>query len=149
MNANAFEVLRLDPTASEEEIVRQAAQLRQRAGDEAEQNDIRQAVQALTGRPEDRQRLALLTHPRPQYQCPELERFVAAFRRVPPPTSTPTAVPELDQHEFLRLVIDQVIEELEPAPAPFEQVASTPSGAEMQRLLAEALWQSMLCDLWA
>ena len=51
---NPFEALRLDPSASEEEAVKQAARLRQRAADEAELTAVRQAVQALTGRPEDR-----------------------------------------------------------------------------------------------
>ena len=35
MSANPFEVLRLDPRASEEEIVKQAGRLRQRSADEA------------------------------------------------------------------------------------------------------------------
>ena len=44
---NPFEVLHLDPSSSEEEIVKQAARLRQRAADEAELTAVRQAVQAL------------------------------------------------------------------------------------------------------
>ena len=50
MSANPFEILRLDPSASEEEIVRQAGRLRQRATDGPALNAIRQAVQALTAR---------------------------------------------------------------------------------------------------
>ncbi len=79
--ANPFEVLRLDPTASDEEVVRQAGRLRQRAADEAEVAALRQAVQTLTGRPEERRLHQLLTHPRPCYHHPALERFVTAFRR--------------------------------------------------------------------
>jgi hypothetical protein len=82
---NPFEVLCLAPAATEEEIVRQAGRLRQRAADEAEIAAIRQAVQALCGRPEDRARFAEFTHPNPCYQWPALDRFVAAFRRPPAP----------------------------------------------------------------
>src|SRR5262245_48959872 len=97
---NPFEVLRLDPTASEEEIVRQAGRLRQRVTDEATLTAIRQAVQALTGRAEDRQLHALLTHPRPQWIAAELDRFAAAFRRPPAADGTAAPVPELDIEEF-------------------------------------------------
>ncbi len=84
MTANPFEALRLDPSATEEEIVRQAGRLRQRATDEATHNAIRQAVQALTGRAEDCLLFALLTHAAPRHHWPALERFAAAFRRAPP-----------------------------------------------------------------
>jgi hypothetical protein len=86
MNAdepNPFEVLRLDPAAPAEEVVRQAGRLRQRATDEAAVAALRQAVQALTGRAEERGLHELLTHPRPRYHWPHLERFAAAFRRPP------------------------------------------------------------------
>ena len=76
MNVNPFEVLRLDPSATEEEIVRRAGQLRQRAGAE-ELLALRQAVQALTGRPEERELHALLSPPRPCYSWPALERLAA------------------------------------------------------------------------
>src|SRR5262249_37567333 len=72
---NPFEALRLDPTATEEQIVAQADRLRQRAADEAELAAVRQAVQALTGRAEDRLLHALLTPPRPAWLSPALERF--------------------------------------------------------------------------
>lgn len=80
---NPFEVLRLDPSASDEEVVRQGGRLRQRAADEETLAAIRQAVQALTANAEDRQLHSLLTHPRPCYRWPALERFAAAFRRPP------------------------------------------------------------------
>src|SRR2546421_12850109 len=86
MNANPFEVLRLAPSASEEEIVRRAGQLRQRASEE-EVTAIRQAVQALTGRPEERLLHALLTPPRPAYHWPALEKLQSAFRSLPPQSS--------------------------------------------------------------
>lgn len=89
---NPFEVLRLGPTASAEEVVRQAGRLRQRAPDEAAVAAIRQAVQALTGRPEDRALLELLTHPGPRYEAPALEQFLAACRRLPP-VDAPSHVP--------------------------------------------------------
>jgi hypothetical protein len=142
---NPFEVLRLDPAASEEEIVRQAGRLRQRAADETEMNCIRQAVQALTGSAEERQRLALLTHPRPDYSPPVLERLAAAFRRSPV-TATSTPCPELDQEEFQSLLLALVVEELDLPPQVFEPVAAAPNPGELRRQLAEALWQSLVCD---
>ena len=78
---NPFEVLHLDPTASIEEVVAQAGRLRQRAAGEAELTAIRQAVQLLTGSNEERFVQAMLTHPRPCYSWPALERFRATFRR--------------------------------------------------------------------
>src|SRR4051812_44766668 len=95
---NAFEVLQLDPLSTPEEIVAQAGRLRQTAGDEEELNRIRQAVQALTAQPEDRDLLAMFTFPRPGYQLPERERFLQAFRRSPAPAAAPatTDVPPLD-----------------------------------------------------
>ncbi len=49
MTENPYEVLRLPPTASPEEVVRQGARLAQRAADEPARNAIRQAVRQLTG----------------------------------------------------------------------------------------------------
>ncbi len=91
--ANPFEVLRLDPSASEEEIVRHAGRLRQRVTDEETLSSIRQAVQALTAQPEERRRLALLTHPRPEYAHPALDRLAAAFRRPPAARNRPRPAP--------------------------------------------------------
>src|SRR5262249_628913 len=72
--ANRFEVVHLDPGSTEEEVVRQAGRLRRRATDEATLNAVRQAVQALTARPDERALHALLTHPRPSYASPTLEQ---------------------------------------------------------------------------
>jgi hypothetical protein len=87
--ANPFEVLRLGPDAPDDEVVRQAGRLRQRAADEAEVAALRRAVQALTGRPDERRVHQLLTHPHPCYHWPALDRFVAAFRRAPAADPTP------------------------------------------------------------
>jgi hypothetical protein len=81
--ANPFEALRLDPAADDEQVVAHAGRLRQRATDETEVAAIRRAVQALTGRPEERWVHQLFTHPRPCYRWRSLERFVAAFGRPP------------------------------------------------------------------
>src|SRR5260370_42104505 len=94
MNAvNPFEVLNLNPAASEEEIVCQAGLLRQRAAAEETLTGIRQAVQALTAQPEERQLLALLTHPRPEYGSPGLDPFSSAFPRAPTPPRRPRGRP--------------------------------------------------------
>jgi hypothetical protein len=147
MNANPFEVLRLDPSATEEEIVRQAGRLRQRAADEATNNAIRQAVQALTADAEERQRFALLTHAAPCHQHPPaLQRFVAAFRRPPDVANVSERCPDLDMEEFTALLSELSTEELELAPLPFEPIAVGESFAEMERQSAEALWQSLLFD---
>src|SRR5262249_62352551 len=78
-----------------EEVVRHAGRLRQRASDEATVAAIRQAVQALMGRAEDRLLHELLTHPGPCHDWPALERFATAFRRPPLPSAeaSPTRPP--------------------------------------------------------
>ncbi|HZY89574.1 MAG TPA: hypothetical protein VFE78_32430 [Gemmataceae bacterium] len=143
---NPFEALRLPPTASEEEIVRQAGRLRQRATGEAALNAIRQAVQALTGRAEDRALLGLLAHPRPCYQWPALDKFAAAFRRAPAVEAGAAACPPFDAEELTSLLLAAVAEELELPPAAFEVPAAAEDAAEIQRQSAEAVWQSLLCD---
>lgn len=144
---NPFEVLRLDPSATEEEIVRQAGRLRQRATDEATLAAIRQATQALTGRLEERLLHALLTHPKPCYNQPALDRFAAAFRRpLPIPVNT-TPCPPLDMQEFAQLLEALLIEELEFIPPPFEALPATDDAEEIDRQSAEALWQSLLYDM--
>jgi hypothetical protein len=146
MSANPFEVLRLDPSSSEEEIVRQAGRLRQRATDEAEQNAIRQAVQALTARPEDRLLFALFTHPAPCHRWPALERFAAAFRRPPSPVGASAECPPLDMEEFADLLNALAAEELEFVPPAFESLSDEESSEEIGCQTAEALWQSLLFD---
>ena len=143
---NPFEVLRLDPCASEEEIVKQAARLRQRAADEAELTAIRQAVQALTGRPEDRLLHALLTHPRPGHAAPALEKFAAAYRRAPAASGEPPAAPALDLKEFAELLQAAIEEDLDLTPPSFEAPAAAEDPDEVRRQTGEALWQSLVYD---
>lgn len=146
MTVNPFEVLRLDPSAGEEEIVRQAGRLRQRATDEATRNSIRQAVQALTARAEDRLLLSLLTHAAPGHRAPPLERFTAAFRRPPAPAAARSSCPPLDIREFEGLLKEKAAEEMELVPPPFEPIAEGETAEEIRRQTVEALWQSLLFD---
>lgn len=143
---NPFEVLRLDPAATEEEIVRHAGRLRLRAADEAALAAVRRAVQALTARPEDRLLWSLLTHPDPCYQSPALDRFAAAFRRPPAPAGDGAPCPPLDLEEFTALLRRRAAEELELPPQEFEPVANDEPAEEIDRQTAEALWQSLLFD---
>ncbi len=142
---NPFEILRLDPAAAEEEVVRQAGRLRQRATDEATRNALRQAVQALTASAADRQLYALLTHPRPAWQSAAIERFAAAFRRAPP-AGAPGPCPPLDREECTALVCAFSAEELEWAPLEFEDLPAGEESEEVRRQTAEVLWQSLLFD---
>jgi hypothetical protein len=144
-NANPFEVLALDPMASEEQVVQQAGRLRQRSTDDATLTAIRQAVQVLTGRAEDRLLQALLAHPMPVYSWPALERFINAYRRAPVPTTAVTC-PPLDLAEFAACLRAQLAEELELSPLPFEPLPVTEDADEIERQSAEALWQSLICD---
>jgi hypothetical protein len=143
---NPFEALRLGPSASEEEIVRQAARLRQRAADEAELTTIRQAVQALTGKAEDRLLHALLTHPRPAHAAAALDRFARAFRRAPAAEGEPAAAPMLDIKDFADLLQAILVEEFDLTPPPFETVAVGEDPEEIHRQAGEALWQSLVFD---
>jgi hypothetical protein len=144
---NPFEALRLDPTATEEQIVAQADRLRQRAADEAELAAVRQAVQALTGRAEDRLLHALLTPPRPAWSSPALERFASAFRR--PPVAAEAAPPAFDAADMLRLLASLAADELDAPPAPFDAVPLADGPDEVRRQADEALWQSFLYDFRA
>src|SRR5258707_724274 len=113
MNGNPFEVLKIDPASSDEEIVRRAGQLRQTASDEETLTAVRQAVQALTGKPEERALHALLTYPGPVHRWPALERLASAFRR--PPVSeqaAPVETPVIDLAEVAALVRPLLIETL-------------------------------------
>jgi hypothetical protein len=144
--ANPFEVLLLDPTATEEDVVRQAERLRQRATDDETLGAIRQAAMALTGKPDERTLHALLTHPRPAASSPALDRFAAAFRRAPAAIAPTDPCPELDREEFLRLLLNAAAEQLDLPPAAFEPVPVADDADEVRRQLAEALWQSLLFD---
>jgi hypothetical protein len=146
MTPNPFEILRLDPSATEEEIVRQAGRLRQRATDEATHNAIRRAVQALTASAKERVLFGLLTHASPRHHAPALERFVAAFRRPPTASNVPEPCLPLDKEEFEGLVKKLIAEELELSPPAFEPIAAGEAATEIDRQTAEALWQSLLFD---
>jgi hypothetical protein len=143
---NPYEILQLDPSATEEEIVRQAGRLRQRATDEATLAAIRQAVQALTARPEERELHALLTHPKPCYTWPALDRFAAAFRRAPQTPVNTTPCPPIDLPEIASLLEARLAEELELTATPFEPLPAADDAAEIERQAAEAMWQSLLYD---
>ena len=141
MSANPFEVLRLDPSASAEEVVRRAGQLRQRASQE-ELTAIRQAVQALTGRPDEGLLHALLTPPRPAYQWPALERLANAFRRPPAASpAEPPSPPALDLRELAALLRPLLLQELAPSALPFELPPIEETEEEILRQTIEALWQ--------
>ncbi len=143
---NPFEVLGLDPASSEEEIVRRAGQLRRRAAGEAEVAELRRAVQALTGRAEDRQLLALLTHPRPGHAAPALDRLAAEFRTLPAAAGPPPACPPPDLAEVAAWLAARLAEALEGEPLAFEPVAPDDAPAEIRRQNDEALWQSFVFD---
>jgi hypothetical protein len=134
---NPFEVLRLDPTASDEEVIAQAGRLRQRAADEEEVNAIRQAVQVLTGSAAERFVHQMLAHPRPCYDWPALERFRAAFRR-PPPAAPGGPAP--DPAEVARLLGSFLTGDLDLGPA--ESVGSEPA-EDMARADLESQWRRL------
>ncbi len=144
---NPFEVLRLDPSAPSAEVVQHAGALRQRAAGEADVAAIRQAVQALTGRPEERRLHELLTHPRPCYRWGALDRFQAAFRRLAPAAAAPdTPCPALDLEEVASLLRALAVEQWEPPPLPFTRPEPPSPPDEIEREIVEALWQALLYD---
>jgi hypothetical protein len=149
MPDNPFELLRLPPSATEEEVVRQGARLCQRAPDEPARNLLRQAVRQLTGSAEERLLHALLTHPRPQHASADLERLQATFRRPPASTGAPPPIPPLDLPEVEGLLREILAAELEPLPLPLEAVPEDDPPEEIARQTAEALWQSLLSDMRA
>jgi hypothetical protein len=142
---NPFEELRLDPASPEEDVVRRAGRLRQRATDEAARNAVRQAVQALTASARERALHALLTHPGPQYDWPELDLFAAAFRRPPAPAGDAT-VPPLDMDEFRDLLSIFLAEDFDLPPQPLEPGGPDEGADEIGRQTSEALWQARVFD---
>jgi hypothetical protein len=149
-SANPFEVLRLDPATPTDEVVRHAGRLRQRATDEAAVAAIRQAVQALTGRSEQRLLHELLTHPAPCYSWPTLERLTAAFRRPPlPAAEAPPACPPPDPAEVAALLRPLAAAELDAGSLPFEAVGEAEDRAEVVRQTVEGMWQTLPFDMRA
>jgi hypothetical protein len=149
MASNPFEVLRLDPSVSEEEIVLQAGRLRQRFTEEAELTPMRQAVQQLTSNADERQLQAMLTHPAPEYATPLLDRLAATFRRLPVVDRATQPVPALDEQVFLEMILTRAAEELEMPAGAFEAVTATEDAAEIDVQLGEAAWQCLIHDLGA
>jgi hypothetical protein len=147
MSDNPFEMLRLLPSASEEDIVRQGARLCRRAADEAARNAIRQAVRQLTNSPQERSLHALLTHPQPEHDSADLQRLQATFRRPPASTVPPPPVPILDLNEVKDLLCQCLAAQLEPVALPLEAVAEADDAEEIARQTTEALWQSLLSDM--
>src|SRR5262245_56011617 len=102
MAENPFELLRLPPEASEDEIVRPGARLCQTAADTESRDGYREAVRLLTASPSESRLHALLTPPAPAPASSELARFQSAFRR--PPAGEAAAVPPLDQAEAVAIL---------------------------------------------
>jgi hypothetical protein len=150
MNSNPFEVLKLDPSATEEEIVRKAGLLRQTASDEETLTAVRQAVQALTGRPEDRTLLGLLTHQGAVHQWPALDRLESAFRK--PPESTQAAPAEqlaIDLKEVAALLRPILVETLADEPVPLEMPPVVETPEEIQTQTVEGVWQVLPFEIGA
>jgi hypothetical protein len=146
MPENPFELLRLAPSAGEEEIVRQGARLCQRCPDETSRNAIRQAVRELTGSAEERLLHAILTHPHPEHANPDLERLASAFRRPPASSAEPAPCPGVDLEEVRDLLRGLLAAELEMSPLPLEALDAEDAPEEIARQTAEALWQSLVSD---
>jgi len=144
---NPFEVLQLDPSASEEEIVRQAGRLRQRTADEAGVSAIRQAVQALTSSADQRTLHATLTFPGVQHEWPALERLKQTFRRpLAIPEEAPPPCPPLDRAAVAEFLWPLLVKELDmpPQPLPLPPLTDTPE--EIGRQTIEGLWQLLLAN---
>jgi hypothetical protein len=144
---NPFEVLKLDPSASEEHIVRRAAQLRQVSADEQALTAVRQAVQVLTGRAEDRQLHALLTPPTPAHDWPRLDRLAAAFRRPPARLAEPTAPAAVDLEEVAPLLRSLLREAISGTPPTLEPPIPRETDEEILRQTVEVLWQLLPFEL--
>ncbi len=141
MKDNPFEVLKLDPSATEEEIVRRAGQLRQTATEE-ELTEVRQAVQALTGQAEARRLFALLTHPGPVHAWPALDRLEAVFRRPPQGSKQEApALPALDLAEVGSLLRPLLLAALDDAPLDAEMPAIIETPEEILKQTIEGVWK--------
>ena len=146
---NPFEVLRLDPAASEENIVRQAERLRQRTTDETVLGAIRQAAMALTSSQEQRQpaRAADTSATRCRLPSGVGSPVRRRFPSAPAATAPALPCPELDRAEFLRLLLNAAAEELDPPPTAFEPIVAVADHADdRSRPWTPAVWQSLLFD---
>lgn len=145
--SNPYEVLQLNPSATEAEIIEQAGKLRQRSTDEETLTAIRQAVQQLTGSHEEREIHALLSHPEPMYRWPAIERLMNAHRR--PPTSTSEEQhtgPSLDMDEILTLVKQLLAEEMRLLPINYIQPRIDELPEEIDQQTIHALCRALLYD---
>jgi hypothetical protein len=142
---NPFEVLRLDPSADGEAIVRRAGQLRQRASSEQEINAIRQAVQVLMGDAAERCLHEWLTPGNPHYPGPAVDRLAALFRRTPA-APAPTECPPVDAGELAELLRPLLIERWRLPPLPLDASGTEDTPDEIRRQLVEALWQCLVHD---
>ncbi len=142
---NPFEVLRLDPGTPADAIVRHAGRLRQQGMDDAALGEIRQAVQAVTGSSRQRLRHELLTHARPQYRWPTLDRLLALGRRSPAGRQEAEPCPALDLAEVAGLLCALAAEEWRPAPLPLAAPGATGS-EDLFGLTREAAWHHLLFD---
>lgn len=142
---NPFEILRLDPTASEAEIIQQAGRLRQRVTDDNELTLIRQAVQELTSSKEKRQLWALLTPPNPCHDLSAIDQLANAHRRAVE-TGTDAEVkpfPDLDMDELTALLRPILIRELQMEKEPLEMPPIDETLEEIDHQTVEGLWQEL------
>ena len=145
MSDNPFEVLRLPPAATPDEIVRQGARLCQTTADEAVRDAVRQAVRELTESDDARSLWALLTHPSPSYGAAELDRLAASYRR-PPQAQALRANAALDAEEFRTLLLATIAGEPQPVRPPLERTEAGEQAEEIERQTSEALWQSLVAQ---
>lgn len=141
MRESPFVVLKLPPTATAEEIVRQGARLCRQLADEPSRDAVRQAVRELT---EGDARLlhALLTHPNPRHDDASISRFIAAHTR-PPRAANAAPCPPVDIEEFRDLLLSNLAGEVSSTPLPLERADGEEPADEIERQTAEALWQSL------
>jgi hypothetical protein len=83
------------------------------------------------------------------YSWPALDRFINAYRRAPAPTTAAAPCPPLGVAELASLLRAHLAEELILQPTPFEPLTAAEDAGEIQRQAAEALWESLICDLRA
>lgn len=140
---NPFEVLHLDPGASNDEVVAQAGRLRQTATGEEEIRSIRQAVQALTGSAEQRFLHELLAHPWPRYAWPALQPFRAAFGR---PPRLRDGGPAENLEQITRLLRAFLEGDPKPAGGPLAEADAGAGDAGINALDADSQWRR-LADL--
>ena len=146
--SNAFETLKLNPSATEEEIVQQAGKIRQRTTDEATQSKIRQAVQQLTSTEEKRRLESLLTYQEPRYDWDAIVRLMNAHRRPPAgeQVQSQEQCPPLDAKLLASLLREMWANELQSGELSFVPPRIEELPEELDRQTVEALWRALLYD---